>query len=65
MEEKLQKMLSICNSNEETDLGTILIGANPFSLNYSTSSLNFTNFLQIKGNGGKPSRSETKTTYTR
>ena len=30
---------SICSSNEETDLGTILIVTNPFSLNYSTSSL--------------------------
>ena len=39
---------SICNSNEETNLGTILIGTNPFSLNYSNSSLNLVAFFKLK-----------------
>ena len=30
---------SICSSNEEKKMGTILIGTNPISLNYSTSYL--------------------------
>ena len=39
---------SICCSNEETYLGTILIGTNPFSLNYSTSSLTLLAFFKLK-----------------
>ena len=38
----------ICSSNEETDLGIILIGTNPFSLNYSTSSLTSPGFFKSK-----------------
>ena len=43
---------------EEMDLGTILIGTIPISLNCSTISLTFAGILQVKGNGGKPCRSE-------
>ena len=39
---------SICSSNEEIDLGTILIGTNPFSLNYSTTSLTLLAFFKSK-----------------
>ena len=39
---------SICSSNEETDLGTILIGTNPISLNYPTSSLILPAFFKSK-----------------
>ena len=39
---------SICSLNEETYLGTILIGTNPFSLNYSTSSLTLPAFFKLK-----------------
>ena len=39
---------SICSSNKETDLGTILICTKPFSLNYSTSSLTFPAFFKLK-----------------
>ena len=39
---------SICSSNEEIDLGTILIGKNRFSLNYSTSSLTLPPFSKLK-----------------
>ena len=39
---------SICNSNEETNLGTILISTNPISLNYSTSSLTLPTFFKSK-----------------
>ena len=39
---------SIYSSNEETDLGTILIGTNPFSLNYSISSLTLLAFFKLK-----------------
>ena len=39
---------SNCNSNEETYLGTILIGTNPFFLNYSTSSLTSPAFFKSK-----------------
>ena len=38
----------ICSLNEETDLGTILIGANIFSLNYSTSSITLSAFFKLK-----------------
>ena len=38
----------ICSSNEETNLGTILIGTYPFSLNYSTSSLTLPDFFKLK-----------------
>ena len=39
---------SICSSNEETDLGTILISTYPISLNYSTSSLTLSAFFKSK-----------------
>ena len=39
---------SICGSNEETYLRTILIGTNLFSFNYSTSSLTFPAFFKSK-----------------
>ena len=39
---------SICSSNEEIDLGTILIGINPISLNYFTSSLTLLAFFKSK-----------------
>ena len=39
---------SICNSNKETYLGTILICTNPISLNYSTSSLTLSAFFKLK-----------------
>ena len=39
---------SIYSSNEETDLGTILIGTNHISLNYSTSSLTLPAFFKLK-----------------
>ena len=39
---------SICSLNEETDLGTILIGTNHFSLNYSTSSLTLPALFKLK-----------------
>ena len=39
---------SIYCSNEETYLGTILIGTYPFSLNYSTSSLTLLAFFKLK-----------------
>ena len=39
---------SICRSNEETNLGTILIGTNLFSLNYSTTSLTFLALFKLK-----------------
>ena len=39
---------SICSSNEETYLGTILIGTNHFSFNYSTSFLTFPAFFKLK-----------------
>ena len=35
----IENVESICSSNKEIDLGTILIGTNLFSLNYSTGSL--------------------------
>ena len=38
----------ICSSNEETDLGTILKGTNPISLNYFTSSLTLPAFFKSK-----------------
>ena len=38
----------IYSSNEETDLGTTMIGTNPFSLNYSTSSLTLPAFFKLK-----------------
>ena len=39
---------SICSSNEETYLGTIMISTNVFSLNYSTSSLTLPAFFKLK-----------------
>ena len=39
---------SICSSNEETYLRNILIGTNPFSLNYFTSSLTLPTFFKLK-----------------
>ena len=45
-----ENLESICSSNKETNLGTILIGTNPISLNYSTRSLTLLAFFQIKGN---------------
>ena len=44
----IENVESICSSNKETDLGTILIGTNPFSLNYSTSSLTLPTFFKLK-----------------
>ena len=44
----IENVESICSSNEETYLGTILIGTNPFSLNYSTSSLTFLALFKLK-----------------
>ena len=44
----IEDVESICSSNEETYLGTILIGTNHFSLNYSTSSLTFPTFFKLK-----------------
>ena len=41
----------ICSSNEETDLGTILIGTNHFSFYYSTSSLTLLAFFKLKEKG--------------
>ena len=40
------------------DLETILIGTIHISLNCSTISLTLPDFLQVKGDGGKPSRSK-------
>ena len=39
---------SICNSNKETNLGIILIGTIPISLNCSTSSLTLLAFFKSK-----------------
>ena len=39
---------SICSSNEETNLRTIMICTNHFSLNYSTSSLTLPAFFKLK-----------------
>ena len=39
---------SICSSNEETYLGTILIGTNLISLNYSITSLTLPAFFKSK-----------------
>ena len=44
----IKNVESICSSNEETYLGTILIGTNPFFLNYSTSSLTSPAFFKSK-----------------
>ena len=44
----IEHVESICSSNEEIDLGTILIGTNPISLNYSTSSLTLPAFFKSK-----------------
>ena len=45
---------SSCGSAEEMDLRTIMVGTFPIYLKCSTIS-NFTIFLQVKINGGKPS----------
>ena len=39
---------SICNSNKETYLGTIMIGTNPISLNHFTSTLTLPAFFKLK-----------------
>ena len=39
---------AIFSSNEETDLGNIMIGTKSISLNYSTSSLTFPSFFKSK-----------------
>ena len=44
----IENVESIWISNEETNLGTILIGKNPISLNYSTSSLTLPAFFKSK-----------------
>ena len=44
----IKNVESICSSNEEIDLGTIMIGTNLFSLNYSTSSLTLPTFFKLK-----------------
>ena len=44
----IENVESICSSNEETYLGTILIGTNPISLNYSTSYLTLPTFFKSK-----------------
>ena len=43
-----ENVKSICSSNEEIDLETILIGTNPISLNYSTTSLTLPVFFKLK-----------------
>ena len=44
----IENVESICSSNEETNLETIMIGTNPISLNYSTSSLTLPAFFKSK-----------------
>ena len=44
----IENVECICSLNEETDLGTILIGSNPISLNFSNSSLTLTAFFKSK-----------------
>ena len=44
----IENVYSIFSSNEETYLGTVLISTNPFSLNYSTSSLTLPVFFKLK-----------------
>ena len=44
----IENVVSICCSNEETYLGIILIGTNPISLYYSTSSLTLPAFFKSK-----------------
>ena len=44
----IENVDSIFSSNKETNLGTIMIGTNPFSLNYSTSSLTLLVFFKLK-----------------
>ena len=44
----IEDVESIYNSNKETYLGTIPIGTNPISLNYSTSSLTLPTFFKLK-----------------
>ena len=44
----IENVESICSSKEETNLGTILIGTNPISINYSSSSLTLPAFFKSK-----------------
>ena len=44
----IENVESICSSNKETYLRTILIGINPFSLNYSTNSITLPAFFKLK-----------------
>ena len=43
----IENVKSIYSSNKETDLGTILIGANPISCNYSSSSPTLQTFFKL------------------
>ena len=44
----IENVESICSSNDETYLGTILIGTNPLSLNYSISFLTLPTLFKLK-----------------